>query len=194
MGVDFLITADIITKRYLIKCVYCEKAFYSGDIVNHTIKCSEIPRCGEYLFNQQLTDILLHFLGFKKHLLIDFANDEIVQVITSLYYFFFDIRKSRNIKQSLKYLELDRFSYVLLSCLSEEISSYDIPIYPNIIENHMPLHFQEDSRDYFKKTSDDKLNSAYKDPNIIKEINHGLYPRYDPQNILTYQDGSFRNI
>jgi hypothetical protein len=192
MGIRFYNSkANHISKRFILNCAYCKKVFYSGDIVNHTIKCSELPRTGEVEQNQQLTDILLHFLGFKNHLEIDFQDPETVEFISGLYSFFFTLRQTKNIKSAFSCIEGDRYTRLLLYSLAEELRSYNIPIYTNIIQNY--IHPNSQGLRYYYKNLDYKVDSAYKSGRYNWKFFCQIRPTFNSTNILTYQDGAFGN-
>jgi len=192
MGVEFgNIIPRNFTVRYIKKCVFCEKLMYSGDIVTHTIKCSETFSSDELKTNQKLTNIVLHFLGFKKHIEIDYNDSDVINAIIGLYVFFYRLRETNNIKNALKYIEVDRFTYMLINSLSEEIRSYNIPIYPSILANFMCP--QSDESRYYNKISDYHLNKLYKYGSYNSDMFFNFYPKFNPSDIESYQDGIFYN-
>lgn len=98
MGKPFALKPKRLCRKYNFKCVYCDIYLYTSEMSYHVVKCGKLYSSTT---QQQKKIDILNFLG-EKSITIDLEQQENVKLVVSLYYFFYALRITHNIKAAFR--------------------------------------------------------------------------------------------
>lgn len=102
------------------------------------------------------------------------------------------LRNTHNIKLALGNFDyLDNMSRLLLHTYSEEMKTHHLPNYISTVWMYFGDEMLNSS--LMKKKSNEHINYMYKFKVLNQEMFKGRYPKFDPDDPTTWEDGSFIN-
>jgi len=177
-----------VTHLHSYTCPYCFKGVYGGETPSHIVKCglnfkSVTP-------GQNYTDLILHFLGFKKFDRNCLDNDDFSESVQSLYKYFYDLRNFHVAKKAIRILKCNRLLKLILYHYSEEFRTHALPLYEDILETMSPKY---QNYSFIFREFNYFINEYYKKHTYDNEMFSLNIPMHLAPFPVSYQDGDFDN-